>query len=257
MSNVPEALTSCEPRRLSRAATCSRGRPAPRRGARRRCPAHSRATSVGRYYDPGTGQFLAVDPLVDETGQPYAYTGGDPVNGTDPSGLDDTGPENNAYDEVEFDMGILAAEQQLAAEAVAAANYDALTAAEKADMGVVPEGDPTTGENYPTVSVYHGSINDASSIAQDGLDPTRSPTWVTRDLAAAEDAVGPSRVELMHDPGIIESQIPASEFEQVLQPLERGYAGFNGALGVDGSSEIVLHTAEEYRLFNTYITGLR
>jgi hypothetical protein len=28
-----------------------------------------------------------VDPLVDETGQPYAYTGDDPVNGTDPMGL--------------------------------------------------------------------------------------------------------------------------------------------------------------------------
>jgi hypothetical protein len=28
-----------------------------------------------------------VDPLVDETGQPYPYTGDDPVNGVDPSGL--------------------------------------------------------------------------------------------------------------------------------------------------------------------------
>jgi uncharacterized protein RhaS with RHS repeats len=41
---------------------------------------------VGRYYDPATGQFLNVDPMVDETGQPYAYTGDDPVNGTDPTG---------------------------------------------------------------------------------------------------------------------------------------------------------------------------
>jgi uncharacterized protein RhaS with RHS repeats len=43
---------------------------------------------VGRYYDPATGQFLSVDPLVDETGQPYAYTGDDPVNAVDPNGLD-------------------------------------------------------------------------------------------------------------------------------------------------------------------------
>src|SRR6202044_2612607 len=41
---------------------------------------------IGRYYDPAIGQFLSVDPLVDETGQPYAYTGDDPVNGTDPLG---------------------------------------------------------------------------------------------------------------------------------------------------------------------------
>lgn len=43
--------------------------------------------SVGRYYDPQTGQFLSVDSLVNETGQPYAYTGDDPVNGIDPLGL--------------------------------------------------------------------------------------------------------------------------------------------------------------------------
>ena len=42
---------------------------------------------VHRYYDPSTGQFLSVDPLAAETGTPYAFTGGDPVNGRDPSGL--------------------------------------------------------------------------------------------------------------------------------------------------------------------------
>jgi RHS repeat-associated protein len=41
---------------------------------------------IGRYYDPTTGQFLSVDPLVGETGQPYAYTKDDPVNATDPLG---------------------------------------------------------------------------------------------------------------------------------------------------------------------------
>ena len=40
-----------------------------------------------RYYDPGTGQFISVDTLVGMTRQPYAYVGGDPVNGADPMGL--------------------------------------------------------------------------------------------------------------------------------------------------------------------------
>jgi len=40
-----------------------------------------------RYYDPSTDQFMTVDPLVGVTLQPYAYTGGDPLNGSDPSGL--------------------------------------------------------------------------------------------------------------------------------------------------------------------------
>jgi RHS repeat-associated protein len=41
---------------------------------------------VGRYYDPATGRFLTVDPDVAETGEPYIYTGDDPVNGVDPMG---------------------------------------------------------------------------------------------------------------------------------------------------------------------------
>ena len=41
---------------------------------------------IGRYYDPTTDQFLSVDPLVAFTGQPYAFTGDDPLNVTDPLG---------------------------------------------------------------------------------------------------------------------------------------------------------------------------
>jgi hypothetical protein len=43
--------------------------------------------SVRRYYDPGTGQFISVDPLVDQTLTPYAYVDGNPVNMSDPLGL--------------------------------------------------------------------------------------------------------------------------------------------------------------------------
>ncbi|MEV8443248.1 colicin E3/pyocin S6 family cytotoxin, partial [Actinosynnema sp. NPDC051121] len=40
-----------------------------------------------RYYDPATAQFLTVDPKVGETGTPYSYVGGDPLNDLDPTGL--------------------------------------------------------------------------------------------------------------------------------------------------------------------------
>ena len=46
---------------------------------------------INRYYDPSTDQYLSVDPMVNETNQPYAFTGDDPVNGTDPMGLHDCG----------------------------------------------------------------------------------------------------------------------------------------------------------------------
>jgi len=39
-----------------------------------------------RTYNPAVGQFLTRDPLEQQTGQAYAYAGGDPVNNADPSG---------------------------------------------------------------------------------------------------------------------------------------------------------------------------
>jgi RHS repeat-associated protein len=49
-------------------------------------------SSDGRYYDPATGQFLNVDPAVDQTEAPYAYVDGDPVDNADPTGLWCIGP---------------------------------------------------------------------------------------------------------------------------------------------------------------------
>jgi RHS repeat-associated protein len=46
---------------------------------------------VYRYYDPATDQFISVDPLVSQTGQPFSYAGDDPVNDSDPTGLHDCG----------------------------------------------------------------------------------------------------------------------------------------------------------------------
>jgi RHS repeat-associated protein len=40
-----------------------------------------------RYYDPGTDQFLTLDPAVRVTGEAYAYAKDDPINAWDPSGL--------------------------------------------------------------------------------------------------------------------------------------------------------------------------
>lgn len=41
-----------------------------------------------RWYDPGSAQFLSVDPLLAVTESPFGYAGGDPVNFSDPTGLD-------------------------------------------------------------------------------------------------------------------------------------------------------------------------
>jgi hypothetical protein len=51
---------------------------------------------VGRYYDPMTGQFLSVDPMVQQTQQAYVYVEDDPVHGTDPNGQDLVGVEGGS-----------------------------------------------------------------------------------------------------------------------------------------------------------------
>jgi RHS repeat-associated protein len=42
-----------------------------------------------RFYDPATGAFLTIDPLVAVTKTPYAYVEGSPLNRADPTGMSD------------------------------------------------------------------------------------------------------------------------------------------------------------------------
>jgi RHS repeat-associated protein len=42
-----------------------------------------------RYYDSITGRFLSVDPLADQGEHPYTYSSANPVDGHDPTGLQD------------------------------------------------------------------------------------------------------------------------------------------------------------------------
>jgi RHS repeat-associated protein len=61
-----------------------------------------------RYYDPAIQQFLTRDPLVDLTGQAYAYACDTPLNCSDPSGLDPKqGQQGNV--EARFQQGKAAA----------------------------------------------------------------------------------------------------------------------------------------------------
>jgi RHS repeat-associated protein len=42
---------------------------------------------INRYYDATTDEFLSIDPDVADTIQPYLFTGDDPLNADDPTGL--------------------------------------------------------------------------------------------------------------------------------------------------------------------------
>jgi RHS repeat-associated protein len=49
---------------------------------------------INRYYDPQSGQFVTIDPLVGETNASYTYGGDDPTNVVDPTGLCLANPGN-------------------------------------------------------------------------------------------------------------------------------------------------------------------
>ena len=50
-----------------------------------------------RHYDPRTGRFLSVDPLVEQTVQAYIYADNNPTNAVDPSGLYSSGQQVDGY----------------------------------------------------------------------------------------------------------------------------------------------------------------
>lgn len=61
---------------------------------------------INRYYDPATGQFTSLDPQIDQSLQPYAYTAGDPVSETDPTGLLASGGCTHAVPSCRYDRAL-------------------------------------------------------------------------------------------------------------------------------------------------------
>ena len=60
--------------------------------------------TANRYYDPATEQFISVDPLVSQTGQPFSYANDNPVNASDPSGLAPQAPQLSPEEQQALDQ---------------------------------------------------------------------------------------------------------------------------------------------------------
>ncbi|MCI0558151.1 MAG: RHS repeat-associated core domain-containing protein, partial [Nitrososphaera sp.] len=111
------------------------------------------------------------------------------------------------------------------------------------------------------VTLYHGSIDNATSIFEDGLDIYKSgSTYVSDSLDAAKDAINyrlknfPREVT---DPGIIVSKVPKSVLEALdngKDIIKRPYSGFH-PYTLD-TVEYVLRSPVAKNLFNKGITKL-
>jgi RHS repeat-associated protein len=199
-----------------------------------------------RYYDPMIGRFMGVDsiPFNEENAHSfnrYAYANNNPYRFRDPNGLwaeEVVGAVSltlsiNAFtkDPTPFNAGVLALDIVLVAipgvPAFAGATvHGAAPALSFAGKGARGGGD--------YITLFHGSIDDASAIRSAGLDPKRTPTWITTSLEAALNAIGAQRLVRQGqglDRGIIESRIPRAEFERLQREgqisVERTWPGFN------------------------------
>jgi hypothetical protein len=121
----------------------------------------------------------------------------------------------------------------------------------------VVEGAEAASAAEETLTLYHGSIDNFSTIAREGLDVARTPTWVTTELSAAENAIGSGRVLSAGqgaDTGIVTSVVPRAAFEALQETGAisglRTWPGFGEAKAF---GEYVLRQADAVHLFNAGI----
>lgn len=124
-----------------------------------------------RYHDAGLGVFISVDPLVQATGEPYIYAGGNPTTLSDPSGLCKwyllcTDEAVSALDSV---GGWLGDAQSDAARIVA--GYVDAAVREVADRG-------TTHVQYTAEWVWRSS-HDPGQFAKDGIAGTAALEYLS------------------------------------------------------------------------------
>jgi RHS repeat-associated protein len=224
-----------------------------------------------RYYDQSIGRFPQMDTYHGRMGEPatlhkYLYTHADPVNGTDPTGLFNIAEVNATTSIVGIQsvgtvgrvgvIGFAANDAAIAGGAGLSSTQTGLLVI--ASMGAAGAklfdllSDKEDDGTEETVSVYHGSFN-AGSVRHHGLRLDDGTMFVSRDINASLDAIGPHRSDIQNasDPGVITSEIPELQFNALMLPFERSYNGFYPYL--IKSTEIPLRSTIQIELFNRHI----
>jgi len=134
-----------------------------------------------RYYDPGTAQFLTIDPALATTAQPYAYAGDNPLNSVDPTGLCWSG-FGWACDAARYAVDIVA----VAPYAVYAGSYEAASGLNSlgCDIGACWAGQIAALPFVPA---------EAGGLAGDvGIDWFKKVTGLAPNEDWADESTGPS-----------------------------------------------------------------
>jgi hypothetical protein len=141
---------------------------------------------VNRYYDPGTGQFLSIDPDAVETEQPYVGFGDDSFNSTDPLGLC-SGPDgictNQATGQMNLNSSRDPSDRSTTSPTVQRENYTAPGR---------PTYQPTAEEEFmaflfaegPSVGQYFERMAAASNIPKPATANNGSNTQVPSQVMA-------------------------------------------------------------------------
>jgi RHS repeat-associated protein len=110
-----------------------------------------------RWYDPATAQFLTVDPDVNQTQAPYTYVSDNPLNATDPEGLDPIwGPDCS---------GMLLKYGACPSESTAAGSTP-----EQVRQSVIGAGVVILGSMCPLFGDMLGILGGGAEAAEDGVD---------------------------------------------------------------------------------------
>jgi len=121
-----------------------------------------------------TGQFLTVDPLAAATGARYAYAGGNPITGADPSGLDWYNPltwTGDTYDNIALGATAVALVSSLLATGSAATVIGAPAAAVFGSVAVTAEGVAVVASIGGTVQHIREGDTTAAWISATGAIP--------------------------------------------------------------------------------------
>jgi len=210
-------------------------------------PIHQGEIFINRYYDPATDQFLSVDPLVPQTGQPYAFTGDDPLNATDPLGLRGWTWHNGSWHWYKGNKYKAASSSQQRLVARAAAAFSALgrslasspnTPQGGSGMAIGPGTSICACADLPTTMGVGDVPGPTGDLHPSFSDPTKSPGpgFNSFDINGHQGFFNPSTGQTLHADFNHEGDV-ADHYDYSIRGAKGYWRWYEGDILQSGSGE--------------------